>query len=122
MLRVLKNKKYVGVEFEENGKVYSYFSLIDVALNDVVVVETKFGLRIAKVVSLTLSKEAKERATAHILDIVDLSICNMIQTKKELTKAIEERAEKVLKNLKYEFLAEYDDELASLIRKLQQLS
>lgn len=117
-------KKYVGVQFKGGEQIYTYFSFIDVKVGDSVVVETRYGEKVAKVATLNLSQEQKNRATAYIIDIIKMDKHEEAKEKeiikKELLEKIEKRAKAVIKDKQYMELAEHDAILADLLKQFKE--
>ena len=124
-------KLYVSVQFQEdkydknnfNSRHYDYLSLDDsLEVGDLVVVETKFGYRVAKVTNL---KKSSNLATAYIVQKIDVSSVEKekekIKRREEIEKELKERLELSSRYAMYQELAKLDKVAADLLKELAEL-
>lgn len=124
-------KSYVSVQFQEdkydknnfNSRHYDYLSLDDaIEVGDLVVVETKFGYKVAKVSKI---KKFSNLATAYIVQKIDISAVEKekekIERREEIEKELKERLELSSKYAMYQELAKLDKVAADLLKELAEL-
>ncbi|NFA43997.1 hypothetical protein EXM65_15835 [Clostridium botulinum] len=109
------------------NKKYSYFTdMEDLDWQDTVVVETRYGIRVAVFMNyLGESSKDSEKASAWIIQKVDL---NRLEAKKAKQKQIRdikakllERKSKIEERQIFEIMAKSDPTLASLLKEYDEL-
>ncbi len=109
------------------NKKYSYFTdMEDLDWQDIVVVETRYGTRVAVFMNyLGESSKDSEKASAWIIQKVDL---NRLEAKKAKQKQIRdikakllERKSKIEERQIFEIMAKSDPTLASLLKEYDEL-
>ena len=120
----------VGVKFRDPwehvyyGKTYHYYSAYKMHLGDIVVVETKYGPQVAKVVQENIPS-ASFTGSSFVIQKVDTNSVNYIKEKlakaEMLKEEIEERVREALLTKQVEDLSAQDEELAQLLEQLKNI-
>lgn len=120
----------VKVQFRDNfdetfkGKAYGYLSFEKLNTGDLVVVETQYGLAVAKV-SYVVSTVANFDASSYVvskIDTSDLEAKKLKVAQAEMIKAeIEEKIRESIYKKHLEEFAKEDAEIAELVTQLENL-
>lgn len=120
----------VKVQFRDNfdktfnGKAYSYLSFEKLTVGDLVVVETQYGLAVAKV-AYVISTAANFEASSYVvskIDTSDLEAKKLKVAQAEMIKAeIEEKIRESIYKKQLEEFAKEDAEIAELVTQLENL-
>ena len=115
--------KTIGVTFSDNLNTYAYLCYDDVKVGDMVVVDTKFGFKLATVSFANYTGVFK--ATKEVVDVVDFEAFNARKEKAERIQALRSKMDEKVKTLQdfavYEMLADKDPELAAMLAELKEL-
>lgn len=112
---------------EVGNKKYSYFTDIDdLDWQDTVVVETRYGTRVAIFMNyLEETSEYAEKASAWIIQKVDFNGVEAKKTKQRQIKDIKakllERKSKIEERYIFEIMAQSDPAMASLLKEYDEL-
>lgn len=123
--------RYVQVQFETNGKLYTYKHRGEVNIGDkaVVLVENKMypelcGTKLVDVVNV-LDHNPTHYELKWLVDVVDLTAYRIRQNAEEQLKAaeaaLERKAKEMMQNDMMRILAERDPEAAALMQAIDQL-
>lgn len=123
--------RYVQVQFETNGKLYTYKHRGEVNIGDkaVVLVENKMypelcGTKLVDVVNV-LDHNPTHYELKWLVDVVDLTAYRIRQNAEEQLKAaeaaLERKAKEMMQNDMMRILAERDPEAAALMHAIDQL-
>ncbi|ALA07234.1 hypothetical protein SECTIM467_110 [Brevibacillus phage SecTim467] len=122
----------IGVKFDDcsYSKEYDFkyeCEVIDIGIGDKVVVETRHGLQIAtvKTVIRLAIGETYERATAWVIQKIDMTTHNRRKFRekeaKKLKARLEERRQQLEDSIVYNMLAQSDPEFAKLLSDYTRL-
>lgn len=118
--------RYAGVRYlsSTNSSIYDYLSIEGVAIGDVVVVPTRFGLSIAQVVEMrdTSSVQALQKIKHVISDASEVLKNKRDEVQRvAIHKEIKARIEEKLENAQYEEYAKTDPVIRELTDKLKSM-
>ena len=112
------------VEFNPCGKEYAYKTDLDLKQGDLVVVKVKFEFKLVEVTKV--EEKVNPKATAWIVDKVNLESFEQRQKEEERKKEIKEQLNEAKKKmdelLVYKMLADTDPEMKKLLDELKSLS
>lgn len=120
----------VGVKFRDPwehiycSKTYHYYSAYKMRLDDIVIVESRYGPQVAKVVQENIPS-ASFTGSSFVIQKVDVNSVNYIKEKlakaEMLKEEIEERVREALFTKQVEDLSAQDEELAQLLDQLKNI-
>lgn len=126
-MEVLKMKNIIGVKFKDNEMEYAFKCFDDVSVGDLVVVDTRYGFKLATVTSLDyngdfdISHNLKE-----VVCKVDVTKFNERKERAEKLKILKRKMDDKLEQLQtialYEMLAEKNPEIKDLFTEFKVLS
>lgn len=127
------NQYIIGVKYDDNiyGKEYDFkyeCEVIDIKVGDKVIVESRNGLGIAtvKTVIRLAVGEKYEKATAWVVQKVDMEAHNRRKFRekeaKKLKRKLDERRQQVEESIVYNMLAQSDPEFAKMLSDYARLT
>lgn len=126
-MEVLIMKNIIGVKFEDDGLEYAFGCFDEVGVGDLVIVDTRYGFKLAKVTSADysgnydISHDLKE-----VVCKVDVTKFNERKERAKRLKILKRKMDAQLENIQtialYEMLAEKNPEIKSLFTEFKELS
>lgn len=118
-------KKTIGVKFVDNPTEYSFACYDEVIVGDLVVVDTRFGFKVAEVTSESYKGDFDGKKLKEVVCKVDFSRFNERRAKAKRLEEIKAKMDQKVKQLQdlaiYEMLSEKDPELKSMLSELKDL-
>lgn len=116
----------VFVRFNENQINYSFKAINDIKKGDVVVVDTRYGLRVAQVLEdHIIGKEYEEKATRWVVQKIDIESwkenTRKEERRQELLRMMEERKNVILSEQLLKKLSEQDSKMKELYDEFNAL-
>ena len=116
----------VFVRFNENPLKYSFKATNDIKEGDLVVVDTRYGLRIAQILEDNITnKESQELATRWVVQKIDIESwkenTRKEERRQELLRMMEERKNVILSEQLLKKLSEQDSKMKELYDEFNAL-